>query len=335
VSEILAEVYRNRTVESVHHGSIAVSDKDGNVLYHCGDPELVTFTRSSAKAFQFLPVYESGAIKRFGFTPQQIAIMLGSHTGTPDHEETTKSNLDLIGLDESFLKCGTHVPIDLEMKGYVPFEGQRFSPLAHNCSGKHSGQLALAVHIGDDPRTYLEPESKTQQLVKQAVSEAYDYPIDRIQMGTDGCSLPNFALPLKNMAKAYARLVTKSSDSAIRREAYQTVIDAMSQYPVMVSGNGRCDLAVTKACKGDVILKIGGEAVEVIGIRSQGLGIAIKIADGSMRGLYPVIVEVLRQLDVIDNVQAEELESFARPQLHNFRHVHTGEIVPVFKLKRG
>jgi L-asparaginase II len=135
VSEILAEVYRNRTVESVHYGSIAVSDKDGNVLFYYGDANLITYTRSSAKAFQFLPVYESGAVKRFGFSLQQIAIMLGSHTGTPQHEEVVKSILDLIGLDESYLKCGTHVPIDLQEKGYMLFEGQKFSPLAHNCSG--------------------------------------------------------------------------------------------------------------------------------------------------------------------------------------------------------
>jgi L-asparaginase II len=164
--DILAKVYRNRTVESVHYGSIVVSDKDGNVLFYHGDANLITYTRSSAKAFQFLPVYESGAVKRFGFSLQQIAIMLGSHTGTPQHEQMVKSNLDLIGLDESYLKCGTHVPIDYQQKGYIPYEGQKFSPLAHNCSGKHSGQLALALHIGDDPKNYIDPDSKTQQLVR-------------------------------------------------------------------------------------------------------------------------------------------------------------------------
>ncbi len=335
MSEILAEAYRNKTVESVHYGSIVVSDKDGNILHYCGDPDLITFTRSSAKAFQFLPVYESGAIKRFGFSLQQIAIMLGSHTGTPEHEKTTKSNLDLIGLDETYLKCGTHVPIDYQQQGYVPYEGQQFSPLAHNCSGKHSGQLALAVHIGDDPANYIDPNSKTQKQVKQAVAEGYDYPSDQIQMGTDGCSLPNFALPLKNMAKAYARIVTRTSDSALRREAFETIIRAMSQYPVMVSGRGRCDLAVTEASKGDVILKVGGEAVEVIGVLSKGLGIAIKISDGNMRGLYPVIVETLRQLGVFDDSQVKALAEYSRPQLYNFRDLHVGEIVPAFRLKRG
>jgi L-asparaginase II len=221
------------------------------------------------------------------------------------------------------------------MKGYIPFEGQKFSSLAHNCSGKHSGQLALAVHIGDDPANYLDPNSKTQQLVKQTVSEAYDYPIDRIQMGTDGCSLPNFALPLRNMAKGYAMMVTKSSDSALRREAYQTVIDAATQHPIMLSGDGRCDLAVTEACEGDVILKIGGEAIEVIGILSRGLGIAIKISDGNPRALYPVIVETLRQLHVVGDSQAKELAKFTRPQLYNFRDLHIGEIRPCFTLKRG
>lgn len=335
MAEILAEVYRNQTVESVHYGSIVVCDKDGSVLYYCGDPDLITYTRSSAKAFQFLPVYESGAIKRYGHSLKQMAIMLGSHVGSEEHQQVTKSNLDLIGLDESYLKCGVHPPIEHQMKGYIPYEGQQFSALGHNCSGKHSGQLALALHIGDDPQDYLNPESKTQQIVKQAVAEAYDYAIDKIQMGTDGCSLPNFALPLKNMAKAYARIVTRTSDSPIRREAYETVIKAMTQYPVMVSGNGRCDLAVTETCKGDVILKVGGEAVEVIGILSKGIGIAIKIADGNMRAIYPVIVETLRQLGVVDDNQATAIAEFSQPQIYNFRNINVGHIVPAFKLKRG
>lgn len=319
----------------MHHGSIVVCDKHGAVLYYCGDPNLFTFTRSSAKAFQFLPVYESGATKKYGHTLEQMAVMLASHNGSDRHQQVVKANLDLIGLDESYLKCGVHPPVEYTLKGYIPYEGQKFSPLGHNCSGKHSGQLALSLHIGDDPQDYINPESKTQQTVKQAVSEAYDHPIDRIQMGTDGCSLPNFALPLKNMAKAFARIVTGESESPIRRAAYETIVNAMTQYPLLISGNGRCDLAVTEACRGEVILKVGGEGVEVIGVLSKGMGIAIKMADGNTRGLFPVIVETLRQLGVVDDSQVKALAQFSRPQLYNFRNINIGEIVPVFKLKRG
>lgn len=334
-TEILSEVRRNGTVESVHYGSIVVCDNKGTVLYHVGDPELVTFTRSSAKAFQFLPVFESGATKRFGHSLQQMAIMLGSHNGSELHQQVAKSNLDLIGLDESYLKCGSHLPVELKLQGELPVTGVKYTSLAHNCSGKHSGQLALAVHIGDDPNNYIDPESKTQKMVKQAVSEAYDYPIDQIKMGTDGCSLPNFCLPLRNMAKAYACIVTRTAASPVRREAYQTIYDAMSQFPLMVSGNKRCDLAVTEACKGDVILKVGGEAVETIGVVSKGIGIAIKVIDGNTRGLFPAICEVLRQLEVIDDATFKSLGAFSRPQLFNDRKINIGEVVPVFKLKRG
>jgi L-asparaginase II len=335
MSEILAEVRRNGNVESLHYGSIVVCDKDGTVLYYNGDPEMMTYARSSAKAFQFLPVFESGATKRFGHSLKQMAIMLGSHNGSAEHQQVTKSNLELIGLDESYLKCGSHLPVELRLKGELPVTGVKYTSLAHNCSGKHSGQLALSVHIGDDPNHYIDPESKTQKLVKQTVSEAYDYPVDQFKMGTDGCSLPNFCLPLRNMAEGYARIITKTTDSPIRREAYQTIYEAMSQHPVMVSGHGRHDLAITEACKGDVILKVGGEAVETIGVLSKGLGIAIKIADGNTRGLFPVICEVLRQLEVIDEATNKSLAVFSRPQLYNDRKINIGEIVPVFKLNRG
>ncbi len=335
MSEILASVYRNKSVESVHYGSIVVTDNKGTVLYYCGDPELTTFTRSSMKAFQFLAVYESGATKHFGHNLQQIAIMLGSHNGSELHQKVAKSNLDLIGLDESYLKCGSHLPIEWRQKGELPVTGVRYTSLAHNCSGKHSGQLALAVHIGEDPQHYIDPDSKTQTMVRQAISEAYDYPSEKFGSGTDGCSLPNYCLPLRNMAKGYANIVTRTADSVLRREAYGVVIDAMTEHALMVSGNGRHDLAVTEACKGDVILKVGGEAVETIGVISKGLGIAIKMADGNTRGLAPVICEVLRQLGVIDAATVKSLGHFARTPLYNDRKILIGEIVPTFKLKKG
>jgi L-asparaginase II len=330
---ILAEVYRSKTVESAHHGSIVVSDNEGNILYAVGDPDLKTYTRSSAKAFQFIPVYESGAIKKYGYNLEQVAVMLGSHNGSEKHQEVVRSNLELIGLDESYLKCGTHVPYELTLKGYIPTREETFSPLAHNCSGKHSGQLALALTLGDDPADYLKPESKAQQAVKRVFAEMYDYPIDKLEMGIDGCSLPNYALPLRNMARAYASLITRKVGTRIRKEACELVIKAMRTHPLLVSGRGRCDLLVTEACE-DVILKVGGEAVQEIGVLSKGWGIAIKIADGGRRALCPVIIETLRQLGVISDEQAKELARHARPPLYNQRDIQIGHVEPVFRLQR-
>lgn len=335
MSEILAEVYRNKTVESVHYGSVVVTDDKGQVLWYAGDPNMITYSRSSAKPFQFLPVYESGAIKKYGHNLKQVAIMLGSHNGSDEHVKVAKSNLDLIKLDESYLKCGTHLPIERRLRNLGPREGEEFSPLQHNCSGKHSGQLGLSVHIGDDPLKYIDPDSRTQQMVKRSVSEMYDYPIDEIQMGTDGCSLPNFALPLKCMARGFAAIVNKTTTSEIRKEAFDLIIAAMTTHPEMISGEGRSDLAIARVCNGDVICKIGGEAVEGIGVLSKKFGIAIKMADGQPRGLYPVICDVLHQLKVIDDEQLKALAEFSRPQLFNNRDINIGEVVPVIKLKRG
>jgi L-asparaginase II len=331
---ILAEVYRNKTVESVHYGSIVVSDNQGNILYQVGDPDLVTYTRSSAKAFQFLPVFESGAIKRFGHSLEQIAIMLGSHNGSEKHQEVAKSNLELIGLSESHLRCGSHVPYELTLHGKYPDPGQTFTQLAHNCSGKHSGQLALALQLGDDPAEYINPDSKTQQTVRQVFAEMYEVPSDNLLIGIDGCSLPNYALPLRNMAKAYAKLITKAVDSPLRKEACETVVRAMREYPLMISGRGRCDLIVSEACD-DVILKVGGEAIQLIGVLSRGIGIVIKIADAGRRALCPVIIETLRQLGVLSDSHMKELAEYATPPLYNQREIEIGRVVPAFTLERG
>lgn len=335
MSEILAEVYRNKTVESVHYGSVVVTDRDGNILYYAGDPEMVTYTRSSLKPFQFTAVYESGATKRFGHSLRQMAIMIGSHNGSEEHQRVVRENLTLIGLDENYLQCGTQVPIEIRRKGELPVAGQTFSTLAHNCSGKHSGQLALALQLGDDVNDYINPESKTQKLVRQTVSEICGVAPESMSLGTDGCSLPNYAFPIRYLARGFASIVTRHSDSPSRREAFDAIVAAITKHPEMVSGEGRSDLAVTRAGAGDLICKIGGEAVQGIGVISKGVGIAIKMADGQARGLSPVICEVLRQLDVFGDTEVKALAEFARPQLYNDRKLLIGEVVPVVKLKRG
>ncbi len=118
---------------------------------------------------------------------------------------------------------------------------------------------------------------------------------DRLVAGIDGCSAPNYAVPLASLAPAFARLATADVDPDYGR-APRTLADAMIAHPEMVSGEHRSDLALMRAGRGDWVTKIGAEGVQAIGVRSRGSGIAIKVADGQKRGLYPAIVAVLEQL---------------------------------------
>ncbi|MCP4566045.1 MAG: asparaginase [FCB group bacterium] len=332
--EIVAQVYRGEGLESVHHGSVAVVNAKGELTHYIGDPLFSTQARSEAKPFQLIPLLRTGAADHFGFDDRQLAIMCGSHTGTAEHVEVVKSNLALAGFDESFLQCGTHPPISYQIEKRLPHEGEEFIPLQHNCSGKHSGFLALTKYIDGDPAAYLDPQSKTQQLVLDAVSELYGYPREKITIGIDGCSAPVFGMPLAQAAVAFVRLANGVATDDSLKSILRRIKKVMTDYPEMVSGPGRFDLALARTFPGNVVNKIGAEGIEGIGFSDPQVGIAVKILDGNVRALYPVVIEVMRQLGLLDNVDMTHLEPFAHPEVHNWRHLTVGKITADFELKK-
>jgi len=331
--EIVARVYRGKGLESVHHGAVAVVDTDGTLVRFAGEVEFRTQARSEAKPFQLIPLVRTGAADHYGFTDKQLAVMCGSHTGTPEHVDVVRSNLAAAGLDESYLKCGSHPPIYYQIEKKLPRAGEEFLPIQHNCSGKHSGFLALATFLGEDPERYLDPDSKTQQLVLDAVSEMYAYPRDQITIGIDGCSAPVFGMPLKQAAIAFARMANTVSEDENTRRALARIKKAMTAYPEMVSGPGRFDLALAKTFPGNIVNKVGAEGIEGIGFVDPPLGIAVKILDGNPRALYPVVVEVLKRMGLLDGVDSTYLEPFVNPEITNWRGIVAGHIVAEFELK--
>jgi len=332
--EIVANVYRGEGLESVHHGAVAVMDTGGNLTHYVGEVDFRTQARSEAKPFQAIPLLRTGAADRYGFSDRQLAVMCGSHTGTPEHVGVVASNLAAAGNDESNLMCGTHPPLYYVVENKLPREGEMFSPLQHNCSGKHSGFLALARFLGEDVSRYLDPDSRTQQLVLDAISEMYDYPRDQITIGIDGCSAPVFGMPLKQAAIAFARLANGVAKDEKTRAVLHRIKKAMTTYPEMVSGPGRFDLALAKTFPGNVVNKVGAEGIEGIGFSDPPIGIAVKILDGNARALYPVVVEVLKQLGLLDGVDMTHLEPFAHPEVTNWRKLIVGRIVADFELKK-
>jgi len=333
--EPLAHTTRGNGIESIHYGSIAVTDNEGKLVYYAGDPEAFTFTRSSAKFVQAVPVFESGAVDKYGFTLEGQAIMCGSHNGSPRHAAQTKENLDKIGLDETYLQCGVHPPSEYKIKNILPRREEEFSPLQHNCSGKHSGQLALALQMGCDPKRYMEFDYDVQQRVFKTICEVYEVEPSSVKIGIDGCSLPNFGMPLKNMAIAFANIITGKTDVPGRKEVFSRIVNAIQTHPFMVSGEGRFDLALMEALPGQIICKVGGEAVECVGIAKTGWGLAAKVSDGNVRGLYPAVVEAMRQMDLLPDDRLEYVKEFVKPKLKNYRDIHYGDVIPCFKLKKA
>jgi L-asparaginase II len=330
----LAEVVRGGQTESLHFGAIAVVDVRGQLLYYAGDPHFLTFTRSTLKPFQALPFLRGGGLAHFGYGSRELALMCASHSGEPAHIAIVQHMLSAAGCGESDLRCGTHVPIHYAVQGRQPPSGACFSQLHNNCSGKHAGFLAYCVQHGLSREDYLDPAHPLQQAIRQRVGEAAGIAETELKMGVDGCSAPNYVLPLSRLAQAYARLA-RDDDGAYGNGLPQAVFDAMTAHPELVSGAGRFDLACMQAAPGDWVAKGGAEGVQAIGIRSAGIGIALKVMDGTARALYPAAVAVLQQLGLLQSSQASLLTAWARPQLSNLIGRHIGEIRPAVVLVKG
>lgn len=329
----LAAATRGAMIDAVHYGSVAVCDRDGRILHSAGNPRFVAPTRSALKPFQAIPLVAAGGVERFGFTPAEVALMCASHSGETRHVDAAGSVLAKAGNAVSDLQCGTHVPGHYEISGSYP-PPPPYSPLAHNCSGKHSGMLAWCALCGAPRETYLAFEHPLQAEIRRSVAHFTGIDAADLVWGVDGCSAPNYALPLSGLATAFARLAA-ADDDAQYGGAARVLADAMTAHPEMVSGSGRNDLAYMQAGRGDWVTKIGAEGIQAVGVRSRGIGIVVKVADGGKRGLHPATVAVLDQLGLLDGAQRDALAAWREPSVRNYRGIVTGRIQPLVVLDKG
>ena len=338
-SEILAEVFRGETVESIHRGHLIVVDGDGEIIARIGNPETITFFRSSAKPFQVIPFLTSGAAERFGFSEKEIALACGSHSGEDFHVERVEKMLEKIGCNEKDLRCGAHVPFNEKVAQELIKADEKPSQLHNNCSGKHASMIAFAKQISADYKTYELLENPVQQRILEIVSQFSGVPVDKIKIGIDGCAAPNFAVPISAMAKSFARLVLPPKDSdAETREACRRIVSAMVSFPEMIGGSERLDTLIMKAMRGKIVSKIGAEGVYTAGVLpspqwKRGLGIAFKIEDGEdKRARAVVAIELFRQLEILDDSAARVLDEFSPMAIENRRGEKVGETRARFQI---
>ncbi len=339
MSEVLVRVSRAGHGESFHRGSIAVVDHRGNLLNHVGDPDFSTFLRSCAKPLQALPIVESGAAERFGFTPPELACMCGSLNGQDYQVRAVSSILAKIGLSEDKLLCGVHAPTHRPTAKQLEEEGKKPRPIHNNCAGKHAAMLALCVFHGWMTEDYPREDHPVQQLILGKISKMTEVPKAEIKIGIDGCGVPVFALPLRNLAFAFAKLAISpnpegkgvaDSDRPLHR-----LMKAVLDHPEMIAGDQRICTDVMRAALRKVFAKTGAEGSYGLSLMDRGVGIAIKIEDGNSRALNPVVVEVLRQYEILKGGALEELRYYGpKTSIYNHRKALVGEIEPVFRLKK-
>ena len=320
----LIELSRGGTLECQHLGAVAVVDSRGQVLAQAGDPHWLTFSRSTLKALQALPFMEAGGPRQFEFNSRHLAMLCASHNGEDQHVAQVQDMLDRTGLRCQALLCGCHVPGIFSYLESAPPADFRWDERHNNCSGKHAGFLAYCVLHG-----LAHP---LQQAIRRAVARVVGMAEDDLKVGIDGCSAPNYAMPLANLARGYARLASGGRDSEFGA-SFAQLAEAMTAHPDLVSGTGRNDLALMRTGRGDWVSKVGADGVQVLGSKSRGEAFAIKIIDGNKPALFAATVEVLAQLGWLDGTQAEELRPWRAAVIYNARGLEVGARRPAFRLR--
>ena len=324
MSEILVHVIRGEEIEGCHHGDLVVVDWQNNILKQVGDPNRLTYWRSGAKPFQLLPLLENGAIERFGFTKEEIAMMVSSHGGEEEHVRLIEKILQKIGCQEDELDCGFAPPLHSKTASEILRRGEEYTKFHHNCSGKHTGMLALIKLMGLSTKNYISQEHPIQKLMLSNIAHCLEIPENQVKVATDGCGVPVFGCPIRQMALAYAKLtVPEKAFIGEKAKAARIVQEAMTTQPFYVAGTGRIDTALMEVTGGRILAKLGAEAVYNVGIKDQGIGVCLKIDDGSFRAIDPVIVKLLNDMGFLTKKEFSLLEKFYRPLLKN----HRGEII--------
>lgn len=337
------ETTRGEMVESRHFGALAVVTPDGRLNASLGDADAVTFTRSCAKPFQALPFVAAGGPAHFGLEPEELALICASHSGTAAHVETAERIQSKTGVKLADLQCGLHAPYDEAARRSLREQGLEPTQNHHDCSGKHTAMLAYCRMQGWPLESYLDPDHPLQQAILSALSTLTRVPANQIPLGTDGCSAPNFALPLYNLALAYARLADPQGKPPEFDDALRAISAAMSGHPEMLSGPGRFDTVLMQSYPGLLVAKGGAEGVQAVALLpgalhagSPAMGLALKISDGDAknRARPAVMLEALRQLGLPAADEPDPLAAFG-PNLavKNWRGLTVGEARPTFSLQ--
>jgi L-asparaginase II len=323
---LIVEVTRGSLVESRHRCAAAVVGPDGGVVHSWGDIDRPIYGRSAIKPLLALPLVESGAADAFGLGDAEIALACASHSGEPRHVETVRAWLAHIGLSAGDLECGAHWPYDEASMRAMVRAGETPDATHNNCSGKHTGFLATAVHLGEPTKGYIRYEHPVQQRLLGVLEQMCGLDLSDAPRGVDGCGIPTIGIPLGNTAMGMARLADPVELPPARAEAANRVVAAMVAEPYMVGGRGEFVSELMDRAAGRLALKPGAEGVYAAILPDLGLGVAVKAEDGTPRAAQVAVAHVLTELGIFNQDERHALEDRLTPPVTNRVGLEVGRI---------
>jgi L-asparaginase II len=324
--QLLVEVTRNDVVESRHFGSAVVCDYKGDVLHSWGDIKKPMFPRSALKPLLAIDLVNSGASEQYGLSDAEITLACASHRGEPMHQQLVSTWLERLGLTEQHLACGADLPDDVDSAHKLLLSGQQGCRVHHNCSGKHAGFLTTALHLKMPLEDFHLIDHPLQQLSLEGLSDLAGTNLRGYPMGIDGCGFPAPTMPLLKLGLMVARFANPSGLADDRARAIRRIQQAIIGEPLYAAGHGTVVSELNQVTKGAVLAKTGAEGVITAALPGRGLGIALKISDGSARARATALLEILDHLGVLADAEKKQLQAHTVPQIENSRGLVVGEI---------
>ncbi|WP_117190642.1 asparaginase [Rhizobium terrae] len=323
---VTVEVTRGKLVESRHRGFGVVVDGDGRTVFSFGEAEAGVFPRSACKAMQALPLIESGAADAYGFGNVELALACSSHSGEDAHVATAAAMLASAGRDEAALECGAHWASDQTVLIHQARTIEKPTQLHNNCSGKHSGFVCTCVHAGMDVKGYVEYDHPLQAEIRGTMEGLTGAILGHQNCGTDGCSIPSYAVPLKGLAHGFAKMATGNTLSPERARASRRLMEACMAEPFYVAGTNRACTTLMQAAPGRIFAKTGAEGVFVAALPDQGLAMAVKCEDGTTRAAEAMIFALISRYFEKGGEVQQKLLSMANKSMSNWNGMHVGDV---------
>jgi L-asparaginase II len=321
---ILAEAIRGNFLENRHRGAFAVVDAEGRIVASAGDIDHPVFPRSAIKSMQALALFTTGAADRFGLDAEALALACASHHGQDIHIEGVRRGLERLGLGVADLECGAHQPTNAQAREALRVKGEAPTALHNNCSGKHTGMLAVAKALRAPTAGYVERDHPVQREVRAGVEAVIGVALSTDRCGTDGCSIPTFAAPLRAFATGFARMATGAGLAPGVAAGSARLFDAATANPLLVAGTGHFDTLAMTAFGGRLMQKVGAEGVQCGALRDKGWGYALKCDDGNMAASQAMLAALLLAIADPDAEQAALLARFAAQPIKTVRGAEAG-----------
>lgn len=316
--DVLAVSYRNKVIENIHSGWICVINKKNKIVLKKGNIADYTFLRSIAKPIQAIPLLESN----ISILPKDLAIICGSHSGSKKHIQHLNYLMKKFNIQSHELLCGVHMPSDLKETNFLIRHNSQPLVIHNNCSGKHIGMLIVCKKNKWNTKHYLNIKHPLQRNILKHLKNLSG--VENIKLATDGCGVPTFALPIKNIALLFSRF-SKSSNLN-----YKKIQFAMTKNPFYSGGDNQIDTEIMKTAKKNLVAKVGGAGIIIV--THDGNTAVVKVADGSSQARAKIILDLLIQLKWLSakEIKSTYLQKILQGNIKNHAGKVVGKIISVF-----